>query len=434
MGYKELQKLVSDYFGDKTKKDLEKELFYTNPELFYEIAKYRKFGIPKAYRKALKKYPVDENLVFFESNLSKQYTGNPRYIYERMLELYPDLTYVWSYEGNPDNIAGNPIIVHRRSDDFYTYLAQASVIVNNTTFALWFPRPESFYLQTWHGTPYKKMHWDRENKKNPIKKSSPHFYVKSRGWNVLLSPNHYSTEKFKSCFKFTGKIMETGYPANDIFYNQDKYDAKRLEIRKKLGISDDALVYLYAPTWRDGGSIGHSMFKFDLLFDPVDFLDNAPDNSVLLIRSHHMSESTEELKNLKGKTFDVSDWDDATELMCASDILITDYSSIVFDWYCSKKPVIYYVPDLEKYENVLRGVYFDINEVNCGVICKTEEELYDNLDVRDAAFYPEFYEEFCSLHDGKSADRVIDFLMNRNEESFKSKVDGNLRKVYKKIF
>ena len=176
------------------------------------------------------------------------------------------------------------------------------------------------------------------------------------------------------------------------------------------------------------------MFKFDLMLDPVKFLDNAPDNSILLIRSHHMSESTDALSHLEGKAIDVSDWEDAIELMCAADILITDYSSIVFDWYCSKKPVIYHVPDLERYENKIRGVYFDITEVNCGVICKSEEELYNNLDVRDAPFYEDFYNEFCEFHDGTSADKVIDYCIEKSKIPFKRKVDKLARKVYRKIF
>lgn len=87
--YKDLQKYISEYFSNKTKKELENELFYENPELFNEIAKYRQYGIPKRYKDAVKKYNVDPHMFFFESNLARQYTGNPRYIYERMVELYP---------------------------------------------------------------------------------------------------------------------------------------------------------------------------------------------------------------------------------------------------------------------------------------------------------------------------------------------------------
>ncbi len=433
--YKDLQKNFSRYLGDKTKKELENELFLPHPELFNEVAKYRRYGVPKVYKNACKKFSVDEKLFFFESNLARQYTGNPRYIYERMLELYPNYTYVWCYEGDESVIPGNPIIVKRSSDEYYEYLAKSSVVINNTTFPIWYLRPETFYLQTWHGTPYKKMHWDIDLDYFKKGKTSPAFYVKSTGWNTLLSPNHYSTEKFRSCFRFTGKIYESGYPANDIFYNKDKYESKRAEIRQKLNISKEDLVYLYAPTWRNtrDNAVSYSQFRFDLMLDPVKFLDNAPDNSILLIRTHHMSDASEALNDLGESVVDVSDWDDAIELMCAADILITDYSSIVFDWYCSKKPVIYFVPDLERYETFIVGAYFDLREVNCGVICQSEDELYGNLDVRDAPFYDDFYNEFCSIHKGNSADDVISYIMNRDKLSSKDKFKKSIKKVYNSI-
>ena len=428
----DLKSQVSKFKGI-TKIELEDTLYHEDSELFYAVAESRKFGIPRLYKKAIKKYSVNPKMFFFESNLARQYTGNPRYIYERMLELYPDFTYVWSYNGDKNHIPGNPIVVERSSEKFYKYLAQSSVIINNTNFPNWNQRPETFCLETWHGTPYKKLHWDRTNKSG--KHSSPAFYVKSRNWDALLSPNHYSTERFKSAFRYSGKILEFGYPANDIFYNNEKYSLKREEIRNKLNINSEALVYLYAPTWRDGTHLGNSMFKFDLLFDPVTFLENAPENSVLLIRSHHMSEATEALKDLEGRAIDVSQWDDAIELMCASDILITDYSSIVFDWYCSKKPVIYYVPDLEDYETKLRGTYFDIREKNCGILCQSENELYENLDVRDAPFYEDFYEEFCSLHDGNSSDKIIEYLLDvkpiPESENIFGKIQTKLSSIFK---
>lgn len=411
---------------NKPKNELEDALFYENPELFARISQFRKFGMPKSYVNAVKNHKINSKMVFFESNLAKQYTGNPRYIYEKMLKSYPDYTYVWSYNGDGNNIPGNPIIVERKSEQYYKYLAQSAIVINNTTFPNWYFRDETFYLQTWHGTPYKRLHWDRNNDKY----CTPHFYIKQKGWDALLSPNSYSTERFKSAFRYDGDVITYGYPANDIFYNEEEYSSKRNSIREKLGINDDELVYLYAPTWRDGTHIGNCMFKFDLLINPKKFLDNAPENSVLLIRSHHMSNSSEALKDLNGKAVDVSNWDDATELMCAADILITDYSSIVFDWYCSKKPVIYYVPDLEDYENKVRGVYFNIRETNCGVICQSEEELYDNLDIKDAPFYEDFYNKFCSIHDGHSSEKVISYILDKSKtspiKSFKQKFKKNI--------
>lgn len=414
-----------EYYKDKTMDELKTELFYNNPELFNEIAKERKQGMPKKYKKYVEKFDVNEKLFFFESNLAKQYTGNPRYIYERMLERYPDYKFVWAYNGDKDNIPGDAVVAKRKSKKYYKNLARARVAINNTVFPVWFLRKETFYLQTWHGTPYKLLHWDRES---TGRFTSPDFYSKSTRWDCLLSPNNYSTSRFKSAFKYKGEILESGYPANDIFYDKARYEAKRSHIRKLLNIDEDSTVYLYAPTWRDGGHLGGQMFKFDLYLDPVEFMNHAPENSVLLIRTHHMSEEGDELKDLNENVIDVSGWDDAIELMCASDILINDYSSIVFDWYCSKKPVIYYVPDLEAYETTLRGTYFDIRKTNCGVLCKSEEELYDNLDVQNPKFHEEFYNEFCSLHTGHSADQVIDYIFDKTKKD-----TSIIKRIFRKI-
>ncbi|MEY8349285.1 CDP-glycerol glycerophosphotransferase family protein [Bacillus cereus] len=409
--YQLLQKYISDYFSDMSIADLEKNIFPKYPELFSEIAKYREHGIPKAYKIHLDK-PVNPRMFFFESNLGKQYTGNPRYIYERMLERYPDYTYIWCY-GGTEKIPGNPIIVERSSEEYYRLLALSKYIINNTTFALWYHRPETFYLQTWHGTPFKKLHYDMDR---PLeKRSTPHAYAKSTQWSALLSPNRYSTDKFKSAFKYNGPIVETGYPANDIFYDKKRYEQVREKVRRRFNIDSDAPVFLYAPTWRDGKHLGNSMFAFDLLLDTEEFIKHAPDNAVLLVRSHHMSKSDDELKNLKGQVIDVSQFDDAIELMCASDVLITDYSSIVFDWYCSRKPVIYFVPDYDKYAN-LRGSYFDLKDNKAGEICITQTELFNcisSINPRETTSYSSFYSQFCYLHDGTSTDKVIDYLLSQ---------------------
>jgi CDP-glycerol glycerophosphotransferase (TagB/SpsB family) len=413
--YTRLQTQIAEYFSDLSQDELKKDLFPKHPELFSVVAEKRGYGIPWQYKKATETYKVNERMFFFESNLGKQYTGNPRYIYERMLERFPEFTYVWCYSGQGE-IPGDPIIVERASGEYYKLLAQSRFIINNTTFPLWYHRPETFYLQTWHGTPFKRLHWDITSR--PLeRRSTPEFYVKSKKWDALLSPNPYSTEKFRSAFRYDGEIIEYGYPANDIFYHKDRYRETRKKIREKVGILDDKTpVYLYAPTWRDGKHLGNAMFEFELMLDPEKFLKHAPKGSVLLIRSHHMSSSEDKLSKLSGRVVNVSDWDDAIELMCAADVLITDYSSIVFDWYCSRKPVLYYVPDYEQYVGPLRGSYFELKDNAAGVVCETEEELFRSLSKaakQKTTSYSDFYASFCSVHNGNSADRVIDYLLSR---------------------
>jgi CDP-glycerol glycerophosphotransferase (TagB/SpsB family) len=413
--YSKLQSNINDYFSELSQSDLQSKIFPKYPDLFNAIAEFREYGVPWKYKQTITSSNVNEKMIFFESNLGKQYTGNPRYIYERMIERYPDYTYVWCYGGNAE-IPGDPIIVKRASEEYYKLLAQSRYIVNNTTFPLWYHRPETFYLQTWHGTPFKRLHWDMTSR--PLeRRSTPDFYAKSTRWDALLSPNTYSTKIFRSAFKYEGEIIEYGYPANDIFYNKKRYSETRNQVREKLGIQDENVpVFLYAPTWRDGKHIGNAMFEFDLLLDPQKFLEHAPEGSILLVRSHHMSSSDDKLSKLAGRVIDVSGWDDAIQLMCAADVLITDYSSIVFDWYCSRKPVIYYVPDYEHYVGPLRGSYFELSEHSAGEICKTEEELLKILPEvtkHDTTSYSDFYADFCSVHDGNSADRVIDYLLSK---------------------
>ncbi|WHY91245.1 CDP-glycerol glycerophosphotransferase family protein [Neobacillus cucumis] len=428
-----LQGYINEYFSELSQDDLKRDIFPKHPELFNVIAEYRGYGVPWKYKKAVESSPVvNEKMFFFESNLGKQYTGNPRYIYERMLELYPDFTYVWCYNGT-GQISGNPIIVSRGSEDYYKFLAQSRFIINNTTFPLWYHRPETFYLQTWHGTPFKRLHWDITSR--PVeRRSTPEFYAKSTRWDALLSPNNYSSKIFRSAFRYDGEVLEFGYPANDIFYDSNRYAKKRKEVREKLGIANEqAPVFLYAPTWRDGKHLGNSMFEFDLMLDHEKFIKNAPEGSVLLVRSHHMSSSEGKLDKLAGRVINVSTWDDAIELMCAADVLITDYSSIVFDWYCSRKPVIYFVPDYEQYVGPLRGSYFDLSKTNAGEICKTQEEMFDVLGKvikQKVTSYNDFYATFCSLHDGMSADRVINYLLSKKKEE---KIPMNFKKRLKKV-
>ena len=90
-----LKGMIISYFSDMSEDDLKKKVFPRHPELFNIVAEHRGFGKPWKYRSVAEKFPVNNEMVFFESNLGKQYTGNPRYIYERMIERYPDLTYVW---------------------------------------------------------------------------------------------------------------------------------------------------------------------------------------------------------------------------------------------------------------------------------------------------------------------------------------------------
>ncbi|MDL2211455.1 CDP-glycerol glycerophosphotransferase family protein [Erysipelotrichaceae bacterium OttesenSCG-928-M19] len=408
-----IRKLILFRYRKYDNKELEKKLFVAKPKTYELVSRARRTGQRKEYRKNITK-KVNEKMFFFESNLGRQYTGNPRYIYEAMIEMYPDYEYVWGYNGDPDNIPGNPKVVERGSQEYYQLLAQAKYLINNTNFLNIFFRKESFFLQTWHGTPLKTLHYDRKNIE-PARREKGTFYLKSREWSALLAANEYSASKFKSAFRYEGEILEYGYPANDVFYDSDKQELFRRRIREQLNIEEDKYVILYAPTWTGYKPLGGAIFEFKLELDIEKLISDLGNDVVLLIRSHHMSASDEVLEKLKGQIINVSKFDDAIELMCAADLLITDYSSIIYDWYCTKKPALYYVPDLEEFLKY-RPLYYDFRNKYSIPLCQSQDELVSEINNAlqgNHVVDEQFYQDFCSLHDGNATKKVIEYLLSK---------------------
>jgi CDP-glycerol glycerophosphotransferase len=395
------------------KKHAIEKIFPVFPMPFAIISRMRNKGYPAALEKAEKKYRSDEDTIMFESFLAKQYTGNPKAIYEYLLKKHPNKQYIWAYNGNPDDIPGNPIIVKRPSPEYYRSMALASKLVNNVIFPTWLFRQKKKYLQTWHGTPLKRIGFD-------IKVDGPetvglyNFYHESRNWNGLISANSHSSKKFATAFKHKGDLLEIGYPANDIFYQKDSYQIRRSETRKRLGLSPEEHIILYTPTWRDSHKIGHWQFEFELTPDFDKLIEEGCDSTVL-VRQHHLTINRRPTKN--ARVIDVSAYPDVYDLMVAADVLITDYSAISFDWCCSRKPIVFYTPDIEEYKSQARGFYFSLEESAPGHLCKKESELFDVL--RSKVFtsseidlrYDSFYQKYCSLHDGTASQKAGDWLI-----------------------
>src|SRR5690625_4816128 len=206
-------------------------------KLFYKIAK--------------KILPVDEKLILFESGIGKQYSDSPRYIYEEIVKRNLDYKKVWVCNKITRFNDPNTIRIHRLSPSYYYYLAKAKYWINNQNFPTYIEkRPQTTYIQTWHGTPLKKMLHDIENvmgrKPDYVERVSS--AVKT--WDYLISPSKYATNAFKSAFRYEGEIIELGYPRNDIFYRPDKDEIEN-KIKNRLNLPKDKKIILYAPTFRD---------------------------------------------------------------------------------------------------------------------------------------------------------------------------------------
>ncbi len=422
--YKQVEHLIHSIDNDFN----EKELFFQSPELSYIISKLRRRGVPKLYREIADSVPINSKQIFFESAIGKQFRGSPKYMYRYIRKNYPDYVCICCYNNVKDRgFDDSTIIVERGSKEYYEYLATSKYVINDTTFPIWFLRDETIYLQTWHGTPLKKLHWDR-NDVSEKKLVNCVFYNKSRGWDVLLSPNRYSTEKLSSAFKYDGLILESGYPSNDIFFDDDlregaskKFKKALTEVEKKKFEGCNKVI-LYAPTWRDNTHTGNYKFDFEVDIDVNVLNDFAiKNNFIVLIRMHHMSNIPKYLNQEYQNLINVSDYDDVHEILAFTDLLITDYSSIMFDFACSRKPFLNYVPDIKQYSEY-RGMYIDMEEVMPYPLCKTVGELFDQImqimsceeSTSKNDKYTDFFDRFCHLAKGKSTETVVKWLLAGN--------------------
>lgn len=280
-------------------------------------------------------------------------------------------------------------------------------------------RPGQVIVQTWHGTMLKKIGLDIE-----APKFDPQYHERliqeARNWTMLVSSNRFSTPILKRAMGFDGKIIETGYPRNDYLYAPDLAERAR-EIKERLGVPSDKRVILYAPTWRDDLSHRRGRFKFDLRIDVEDARARLGDDHVLLIRRHsNVVDSIPGAGN--GFVHDVSEYPDIADLYLAADVLVTDYSSVMFDYAHLKRPMLFFTYDLEHYRDKLRGFYFDFENDAPGPLIRTSEELVsalgdlDKVSAEYADRYRRFQELFCDLDDGRAAARVVDLMLEQARE------------------
>jgi len=363
--------------------------------------------------------PAYNKLIVFESYLGKQYSCNPRAIYEYLKEYHPEYKMYWSVDPKYlHNFNGKDIrCVKRFSVKWLFLMALAKYWVTNSRMPLWIPKPKrTVYLQTWHGTPLKRLAADMEEVHMPgttTENYKRNFYSESRNWDYLISPNAYSTEIFRRAFQFDKEIIESGYPRNDYLYTHHRPEAIR-ELKQKYGIPENKKVILYAPTWRDDQFYERGKYKFDLELDLRRMMHQLGDRYIVVLRMHYLVAENLDLSPYKGFAFDFSNHEDIRELYLISDLLITDYSSVFFDYANLKRPMVFFVYDIENYRDKLRGFYFEFEQNAPGPLVKTTEGVIEKiLEFEQNNFsVPEsfegFYNHFCYLESGISSRRVVE--------------------------
>jgi CDP-glycerol glycerophosphotransferase len=355
--------------------------------------------------------PLEQDVVLFES-WGGRYSDNPRAISEELGRQKVPLRRVWVGGAKDQGFPSDVIVVEPGSWHYLDYLHRARYIVVNNTLPRYFRKnPESTYLQTWHGTPLKRIAFDVAN---PTFADSRQ-YLKGlssevASWDFLVSPSRFATDILRRAFRYEGEMIETGYPRNDLLHSPEA-PIVRDRVRMNLGISKNERVVLYAPTWRDSPS------SFSLRLDLNAVTDEITD-VVVLFRAHHLDASSVSNPNHK-RVLDVSSYSDIRDLYLAADVLITDYSSVMFDFAVTGKPILFFTYDLEHYRDTLRGFYFDFEKQAPGPLLTSTEAIIDALgDLEDVsnryrAAYQSFRNTFCHLDDGMASQRVIDTLLGK---------------------
>ncbi|MCD7444307.1 CDP-glycerol glycerophosphotransferase family protein [Streptomyces lincolnensis] len=350
--------------------------------------------------------PLDPNLAVYCAYWGRGYACNPAAIHAKARELAPHIRSVFLVEPGqahavPEGVE-YAVIGSRRS---WEVLARATYLINNANFAEGVvKRRGSVHLQTQHGTPLKKMGVDQST--YPVVAAATGSFAKLLGrvdrWDYNLSSNRHSTEMWERAFPGSYEQVEYGYPRNDVFCTATAEDVAR--VRRELGVPEGSTAVLYAPTHRDHHT------GFETALDLEAFCEEAGEDVVVLLRAHYFYDRG--LSRATGRIIDVTAHRSSEDVCLAADALITDYSSIMFDYANLDRPIVVYADDWEVYRET-RGVYFDLLAAPPGPVARTPEELARVF--RDGSYRgPEsaaaraaFRTRFCEFDDGRAAERVV---------------------------
>ncbi len=368
-------------------------------------ARLRKQAIRWYYRWQLTR-PIDENLAVYAAYWYRGYSCNPAAIYEKARELAPGVRGVWVVKpGRAKSLPPGVDYVVSGSRAYYRAIARAHWLVNNATFpAEVVKRPGAVHVQTHHGTPLKTMGLDQ-----PKYPASTVGYDAERmrrniaKWDFSITANRHTTLVWDRQFPIRGETLETGYPRNDRLARATAEDAAAA--RAELGIAPDERVVVYAPTHREWHATYTPVLDVDALAEAL-----GPDTRILL-RGHYFYGSIG-FPPRHPRVLDVSSHPSVETLYLAADVLITDYSSVMFDYAVLDKPLVIFAPDWEIYKAV-RGVTFDLAAEPPGVFARSFDELVDAFrtgavgDKAATEARAKFRQRFCALEDGHAAERVV---------------------------
>jgi len=354
--------------------------------------------------------------ILFRSYFGEKATDNGVAIQAELARRGSDLPVYWAVQDSSVVVpeGGIPVVVN--SPEWFRLISTVTYYVDNMYQPEYHLKPDGqVFVETFHGYPFKQMgrpHWEKQQFSREKIES---YGQRSAEWDFLLSPATYATPLLMRDFGFHGPVLEIGYPRNDVLLSA-RADDIRAATRASLGIRDDQLVVLYAPTFRDYLAKNDNRAAMSDFFDFDQVAEEFGEEVIVLTRGHAFHARTRQRIGTSGTTIDVTDYPEVSDLYLATDAAVVDYSSLRFDFGVTGKPMIFLVPDLQRYVET-RGWLFDFEPTAPGPLVSTTAEVIDHLrDLRAlqekyAGDYAIFRTTFLDLEDGHAAERFVDAVI-----------------------
>jgi CDP-glycerol glycerophosphotransferase len=351
------------------------------------------------------------DVVLYECFGGREYSDSPRAVHEELVRRAAALEHLWVVRDGACTVPDTAVAVPEGSKDYYRAYASARYVVSNDHWPRWAARRvEQTWLQTWHGPPLKRLGRDLARSPKAVREYRRTLLQPAENWHYLVSPAPFATPILRRAFSEGAQVLETGLPRTDVLLRPDR-DRVAEDVRRRLALPAGKRTILYAPTFRDHlGAAGG--YRHGPLLDLSALTTTLGDEYSVLFRRHRLMVGSS--SPAAGGVLDVTAFPDATELLTAVDVLVTDYSSAIFDFAATGRPMVFFTPDLDVYRDEIRGFSIDFEADAPGPLLREAADVVaalrdtDTVTSQFTARYERFVTTYCSLNDGGASSRVVD--------------------------
>ncbi|MGN0077356.1 MAG: CDP-glycerol glycerophosphotransferase family protein [Coriobacteriales bacterium] len=367
-----------------------------------EATKEQRIANKERYYKLFRLLPLKRKKVFFESFSTRTFSDNPKAIYEELVSRGAGYECVWGLRNNKTDVGPGGQVVRQDSIEYWYHLATAKYIVSNFNQYGVRKRGGQVMVNSMHGVPLKHMGLSVAHSQETVDDMRRTF----ASWDYFVTPSDYMSGILRGeHFGFKGRFIEAGYPRNDCLIAGAADEAKRQEVRRALGVPSGKKMILWAPTWRTKQS-------FDLRLDLEQLERALGDEYVLVLRAHYLESAFVPPSIYSSFVLNGHGYENVNDMLFAADVLITDYSSIMFDYSLLLRPMVFFCWDYDEYMNEARGTYFDLRAEFPELVAHDTAGVLQRLQ-QPGQLMPavqRFHEKFNQYDYGDASAKVVDAL------------------------